>query len=70
MERKHEYKKVLLLYTAAKVFVISFTAALILNIKSSIWKVLVAFVVIFVLIYAVFEILGRVLKKREEKKNV
>ena len=65
--RKQDYKKVLLLYTIVKVFVISFTAALIMNINSFIWKVVIAFVVVFVLIYALFEILGRVLKKREEK---
>ena len=68
--RKQDYKKVLLLYTIVKVFVISFTAALIMSIKSFIWKVLIAFVVVFVLIYALFEILGRTLKKREEKENV
>ena len=65
--RKHEYKKVLLLYTIVKAFIISFTAALIMSIKSLIWKALIAFIVIFVLIYALFELLGRYLKKREEK---
>ena len=68
--RKHDYKKVLTLYTAAQVFIISFTAALIMNIKNYFWKILISFIVIFTLIYALFEILGRVLKKREEKKNV
>ena len=68
--RKTNYKTVLRIIGFCNSFIISFAAILVLNIKNYFWKIGVAFIVIFVLIYALFEIFGRLLKKREMKKNV
>ena len=68
--RKTEYKKVLNVVTIINSFIISFTATLILHINNFWLKVAVCFVVIFVLIYSLFEIAGRYFKNREDNKNV
>lgn len=68
--RKTEYKSVLRILTIINAFIISFTATLILHINNFWLKVAVCFVVIFVLIYSLFEIAGRYLKNKEEQKNV
>ena len=53
---------------APRFFILSFTSALVLNIENYIWKVVISFIVIFVLIYALYEIAGRYLKNKEDKK--
>lgn len=68
--RKTDYKLVLRVVALCNAIIISFTATLALNIHNYIWKILISFVVIFVLIYALFEICGRLLKKKEIDKNV
>ena len=68
--KKTNYKVLLLVINIINSFIISFTATLILNIKNYFWKISVSFVVIFILIYALFEIAGRLFKRVEEKKNV
>ncbi len=68
--RKTNYKTVLRIVAIINSIIIGFTATLILNIKNYFWKITIAFIVIFVLIYALFEIAGRWLKKKEVKKNV
>ena len=68
--RKTEYKKVLRIVTIINSFIVSFTATLVLHINNFWLKVAICFVVIFVLIYSLFEIAGRYLKKKEEQKNV
>ena len=66
--RKTDYKKVLIIFSVINSFILSFTSALILNIDKFIWKVVISFIVIFVLIYALYEIAGRYLKNKEDKK--
>ena len=66
--RKTSYKKVLNIFTFINSFILAFTSALILNIDNYIWKIVVSFIVIFVLIYALYEIAGRYLKNKEDKK--
>ena len=69
--RKTKYATVLRVVGFCNSFIIAFAAVLVLNIKNYFWKITIAFVVIFVLIYALFEIFGRLLKKKEiKKKNV
>ncbi len=66
--RKTKYKEVLRLFAFINSFILAFTSALILNIDEFIWKLVVSFIVIFVLIYALYEITGRYLKNKEDKK--
>ena len=69
--RKTDYKKVLRLTAIINSFIIAFTSTLILNIDNFLWKVVISFIVIFTLIYALYELTGRYLKKKEvEKKDV
>ena len=65
--RKTNYKNVLNAIILINSFIISFSATLILNIDGMVMKLLVCFVVVFILIYALFEIAGRYFKNREEK---
>ena len=66
--KKTNYKEVLNILTIINAFIISFTATLILNINGFIWKILVSFVVTFILIYSLLELAGRYLKNKEDKK--
>ncbi len=66
--RKTNYKTVLNIFAIINSFILSFTASLILNINNYIWKIVVCFIVVFVLIYALYEIAGRYLKNKEDKK--
>lgn len=68
--RKISYKKILNVVTLISSFIISFASTLVLYIDSILWAILVCFVVTLLLIYTLFEIAGRTLKKMEEKKNV
>ncbi len=68
--RKTDYKKVLNVITIINSFIISFSATLVLHIENFWLKVAVCFVVIFILIYSLFEIAGRYFKNKEEQKNV
>ena len=65
--RKTNYKNVLNAIILINSFIISFSATLILNIDGMVMILLVCFVVVFILIYALFEIAGRYFKNREEK---
>ena len=57
----------LVLISLCNSFIIAFTSVIILNIESIIWSIMICFVVLFALIYAVFELLGRHMKKCESK---
>ena len=48
-------------------FIIAFTSTVILKIESFIWSVIVAFVVLFLLVYSLFELAGRYFKNLEGK---
>ena len=49
-------------------FIIAFTSVFIFNIDKWIWKLLIGFVTLIILIYSLYEIEGRILKKKEERK--
>lgn len=68
--KKTSYNAVLNTLAFNNAFTIAFTSALILNIKSYFWKVAVSFVVLFILLFSLYEVGGRYLKKKEDKKNV
>ena len=68
--RKVNYKTILRVLAFDNAFTMAFTAALIISIKGYIWKVLVCLVVLISLLYSSYEIIGKLLKKKEGKKNV
>ena len=65
--KKTKYETVLRVETIINSFIISFCSVLVINIESMIWGVLVGFAVMMALIYALYEITGRMLKRREGK---
>lgn len=66
--RKTKYKKIKWLVTFINPFIISFTFTVLININGKyIIKLLIGFVVLFILIYSIYEIVGRTLKKKEDK---
>ena len=66
--RKTKYNTVKLIVAFINSFIISFTFALIVNLKYKyVLKLLIAFIVMFILIYSLYEIVGRILKRRENK---
>lgn len=50
-------------------FVFAFTLTIMEHIDKFIYKILVCFVVLMILIYSVYEIAGKYLKRKEEKKK-
>lgn len=68
--KKTNYKKLVYILYIINSFIISFTSVLILNIENIWWSIVICFIVIFVLVYSLFEIAGRYFKKMEGNKNV
>ncbi len=71
--KKMPKKRMILWISIINSFIISFTSCIILLIPIDlIWQLLIAFVILFALIYSLYEIYGRHLKKQElklKKKN-
>ena len=65
--KKTKYKTVLNTVTIINSFIIAFSATIIGFIDNIIWSILVGFVILLVLIYSLYEIFGRLLKRREDK---
>ena len=68
--RKTKYEVVLKLVTLINSFILAFTTAIVINIEKIIWAILVGFAVIMILIYSLYEIVGRYLKKKEMVRDV
>lgn len=68
--KKQDYKKLLNAISLVNSLILSFTSTLVLYIDSMIWSIIVGFAVLFVLIYSLYEIVGRYFKKLEGEKNV
>lgn len=62
--RKISYKKVMWLTTFLNAFIIALTASVVVNIKSLLLELLVGFVMLLVLIFLGYEVLGRILVAR------
>ena len=62
---KLDYKEVRKTVYFINSFILSFTTALILNIKSVFLQMVISFIVVFALMYSLFEIFGRKLKNKE-----
>ena len=70
-ETKLDKNKIIIWISLINSFIISFTSTIIVLIPLKlIWQLLIAFVILFALIYALYEIYGRHLKKQENKKIV
>ena len=65
--KKTKYELVLRTETIINSFIISFCSVLVINIKGVIWAIIIGFAVIMALTYSLYEIFGRVLKRREGK---
>lgn len=68
--KKIKYKKIAISVSLVNSFIISFTSIIILNIDNFIYKLIVGFVLITLLIYALYEIIGRSLYKSQFKLKV
>jgi len=66
--KKIKYKNLLLSVSIANSFILSFTAVLIIHIKSIWLSLLIGFIVVVLLTYSLYEIIGRHYKKKEMKK--
>lgn len=65
--RKTSYKKILNITAIINSFIISFASTLILFIDNILWAFLVCFVVVFALIYILYELAGKTLKRKEKE---
>lgn len=68
--KKTKYKTILNTVALINSIIISFTSTLILNVENYFWKIAVSFIVVFVLVYSLYEVSGRILKNKEDKHNV
>lgn len=68
--RKTNYKSVLYAISIINSFIMAVGAIIVLKVKGMVWNILIAFVVIVILIYSLYEITGRYFKKKEDSKNV
>lgn len=66
--KKTDYNEVLKIFAYVNSFILAFTSALVLCIDKFVWKIVISFIVVFVLVYALYEIAGRYLKNKEDKK--
>lgn len=49
-------------------FIISFSSVVVFNVDKWIWKILSGFVLLVILIYSLYEIEGKILKRIEDRK--
>lgn len=62
--------KIIFLLAIINSFIMSFTATIVNFLKVNyIWKILIALLILMILIYIFYEIIGRILYKKEGKKN-
>lgn len=65
-----KYKTIKLIVSILNSFIVAFTFTVIINLKIKYaYKLMVAFLIMFILIYSLYEITGRILKKKELKNN-
>lgn len=68
--RKTKYNTLKWAVTLINPLIISITFIIVTNIESYIVGIIVGFITLLILVYSCYEILGRILKKKEGKKNV
>ena len=68
--RLTKYKTIKLIVAFLNSFIVAFTFTVIINLKVKyVYKLMIAFLIMFILIYSLYEITGRILKKKELKNN-
>ena len=68
--RVTKYKTIKLIVAFLNSFIIAFTFTIIINLKFKYaYKLMIAFVIMFIMIYSLYEITGRILKRKELKNN-
>lgn len=65
--RKLKYKNLLWIVNITNSFIVAVTFTIVANLDSFIWSLLVGFVILMILVYSLYEIVGRILKKRCDK---
>ena len=68
--RKTDYNTLKWATTFINPFIISVTFVAIISIDSFVLSLILGFIIMMLLIYGIYEILGRILKKKEGNKNV
>lgn len=68
--RVTKYNKLKWILTFINPFIISVTYIIVTNIESFVLGCLVGFITMLLLVYSSYEIIGRILKRKEERKNV
>ena len=68
--RVTKYKTIKLIVAFLNSIIIAFTFTIIINLKFKYaYKLMIAFLIMFIMIYSLYEITGRILKKKELKNN-
>ena len=66
--RKTKYKSIKLIVSVLNSFIIAFTFTIVINLKVKYaYKLMIAFAIMFILIYSLYEIAGRILKSKQNK---
>lgn len=68
--RKTKYKTIKWAVTFINPLILAVTFIIVTNVESYILGILLGFIIMLLLVYSSYEILGRILKKKEGKKNV
>ena len=68
-KRKIDYNKLKWILTIVNPFIISITFLVVINVDSFILGIIISFVIMMALIYSIYEIIGRYLKKHLEKQG-
>lgn len=68
--KKEDYKKLIMIITLINSFIISFTSVITFNIGSLLWRIFIGFALLMTLIYSLYEIAGRILKRKESKNEL
>ncbi len=68
--RLTKYKTIKLIVSILNSVVVAFTFTVIINLKVKyVYKLMIAFLIMFIMIYSLYEITGRILKRKELKNN-
>ncbi|NLC47937.1 MAG: hypothetical protein GX758_01070 [Tenericutes bacterium] len=65
--KKTKYTSLLRALTLMNSFILAFTSTIVIYIDSIIWSMLISFVIIMIMLYSVYEIVGRSFKRKENK---
>ncbi len=68
--KKITYKKLLNTVTITNSFIIAFTSVIIIYIDKLVWGIMIGFVMLMVLSYSLYDLIGRYYKKKEDGKDV